>query len=273
VWVSDDGSTDATIALLEVWRRRWIKGTFAVRHGPGKGFAENFRALLASTADEAAYYAFSDQDDIWDADKLSRALGMLAVAEPQRPGLYCSRTRLVDAAGAEIGMSPRFARQPDFRNALVQSIAGGNTMVMNRHGFAILAESARRTSFVSHDWWAYLIVSGAGGLVHYDPEPHVSYRQHLENLVGNNVGFRARTGRLRRLIAGQLSDWNAANLAGLECCTDLLTPDNRAVAAQFRAARSAGLPRRLYGIARARLYRQTRFQSATLWLAAAVNRL
>jgi len=273
IWASDDGSSDETTAILGAWRGRWGKGTFSIHAGPGRGFAENFRALLTGYDGDADYYAFCDQDDIWDEDKLSCAVARLAAQPRAQAALYCSRTRLVDEGGTPIGMSPLFARRPAFRNALVQSIAGGNTMVVNRAGFAILAESARRTAFVSHDWWAYLLVSGAGGAVCYDPEPHVSYRQHQENLVGNNVGFRARTGRLRRLIAGQLSDWNAANLAALECCADLLTDGNRAVAAQFRAARTAGLPERLLGIARSRVYRQTRLQSATLWLAAAVNRL
>lgn len=271
VWVSDDGSGDGTMAILEAWRGRWTKGAFSIHAGPGKGFAENFRALLAGCDRHADYYAFCDQDDIWDPDKLSRAVTVLAGTPSARPALYCSRTRLVDEGGTPIGMSPLFPRRPTFRNALVQSIAGGNTMVVDRLGFAILAESARRTSFVSHDWWAYLLISGAGGVVRYDPEPHVSYRQHPENLVGNNVGLRARAGRVRRLVAGQLSSWNAANLAALECCADMLTGDNHAVAMQFRSARRAKLPERLWGIARTRVYRQTRLQSATLWLAAAAN--
>ena len=42
---------------------------------------------------------------------------------------------------------------------------------------------------VAHDWWAYQLVSGAGGTVIYDPEPFVAYRQHAGNLIGGNQGL------------------------------------------------------------------------------------
>jgi hypothetical protein len=46
--------------------------------------------------------------------------------------VYCSRTILVDVNGNQIGCSPLFTKKPSFANALVQSIAGGNTMVFNK---------------------------------------------------------------------------------------------------------------------------------------------
>ena len=48
----------------------------------------------------------------------------------------------------------------------------------------------RRRS-IAHDWWIYLLVSGAGGTVIYDPEPTVRYRQHGGNLIGGNLGLGA----------------------------------------------------------------------------------
>ena len=74
VWVSDDGSTDATPALLAAWRERWSKGRFEVLEGPQKGFSENFRSLITNPGIAADYYAFCDQDDIWEHDKLARAI-------------------------------------------------------------------------------------------------------------------------------------------------------------------------------------------------------
>lgn len=273
IWASDDASDDATRTILEHWGTVWSKGTFSIVVGPCRGFAENFRSLLTNPNIVADYYAFADQDDVWDPDKLSRAIRAVKEITATTAALYCSRTRLVDESGRSIGFSPLFTRRPSFRNALVQSIAGGNTMVMNHAAFSILAQSARRTSFVSHDWWSYLMVSGSGGSVYYDSEPHIGYRQHAYNLVGDNAGLRARVDRIGRILAGQLVEWNSANLDGLERCADLLSKPNRAIAAQFRSARAAGLPTRLYRIARLRVYRQTRLQSLTLWLAAAVGRI
>lgn len=59
----------------------------------------------------ARYYAFADQDDIWDADKSERALDWLhKTISDDQPALYCSRVRLVDEKGSHLGVSPLFAR-------------------------------------------------------------------------------------------------------------------------------------------------------------------
>ena len=94
------------------------------------------------------------------------------------PALFCSRTRIITAEGEPAGFSPLFSKKPSFRNAIVQSIAGGNTMVMNRAARDIMLEASRRTGFVSHDWWCYLILTGVGGIVHYSPTAKIGYRQH-----------------------------------------------------------------------------------------------
>src|SRR5690606_17695974 len=118
------------------------------------------------------------------------------------PALYCTRTRTVSEEGSTVGLSPLFAKPPGFRNALVQSIAGANTMVMNRSAWRLVREASRRTSFISHDWWCYLIVAGAGGVVRYSPVARIGYRQHAKNLVGENNSWRARMSRLSHLMKG-----------------------------------------------------------------------
>jgi glycosyltransferase involved in cell wall biosynthesis len=272
LYVSDDGSTDDTLARLADWAARWDRGTFQVVRGPGQGFAENFRSLAASVPVPEGYVAFSDQDDVWHPDKLEaaiRLLGPLGV----RPAVYLSRTRLVDISGAHLGESPLFARPPAFRNAIVQSIGGGNTIVLDRPGFALFAESCRRTGFVSHDWWAYMLVTGAGGTACYDPVPHIDYRQHGSNLVGANTGWPARLDRLKRLLGGGFSAWTDRNLASLAACRDLLTEESRQLVDDLAAIRSTGFPCNLLRLRRAGLYRQTAFGNLGLAAAVAIGKL
>lgn len=270
--VSDDGSTDATRDLLAARARTWPKGRFEVIEGPGAGFAANFRHLLSRDHPDADYVAFSDQDDLWRPEKCRLAIERLA-ASGDRPALFCSRTEIVDEAGRSIGFSPDFSRPPSFANALVQSIAGGNTMVLNRAGFRLVSEAAHRTGFVSHDWFCYLLVSGAGGDVTFSRTALVQYRQHADNLVGANTGFRARMERLGAAWGGRFTRWNLANLASMDASADLLTDEARQAMAAFRAARTAPLLHRLRLLNHSGVYRQTRGGQLSLALAALLGKL
>lgn len=272
LWASDDGSSDGTAEALERWAAGWSKGSFTRLPGPSQGFADNFRALLLNTDIDADYVAFCDQDDVWLAEKARVATAAL-VAHGNRPALYCGRTINTDEEGQELSRSPLFRRPPDFANALVQSIGGGNTMVLNRAAHQLLQEAARRTGFVSHDWFAYLIVAGAGGHVTYDETPQVRYRQHEQNLVGANQGWRARLERITAAFGGRFTRWNDGNMTALEACRDLLTPAAVAMFDRFRQARNAPLPDRLVNLWRSGVYRQTTLGQVSLYAAGLLGKL
>jgi glycosyltransferase involved in cell wall biosynthesis len=271
VWASNDGSTDGSDLVLLRAASGWAKGRFEIAEGPRAGFAENFRSLLSNASVDADYVAFCDQDDLWDADKLAVATEWLSTQAG--PALYCSRTRTIAVDGRDTGMSPLFAKPPSFRNAIVQSIAGANTMVMNRQAFDIVREASRRSSFVSHDWWCYLIVSGCGGTVHYDPAPRLGYRQHPGNLVGENNSWRARMSRLAHLMRGRFVGWNEHNLAGLRACEDLLSAETRETLGLFARVRTAPLRSRVLALWRSGLYRQTRLGQCGLYWACVFRKL
>lgn len=261
--VSDDASSDATLALLTQFRVRMGAARVHVRRGPGRGFLANFLSLASNPGVRAQYYAFCDQDDVWDADKLERAVARLAACG-EGPALYGSRTRLIDERGAAIGYSPLFSRPPAFRNALVQSIAGANTMVFNEAARQWLARAGADVDVASHDWWLYLLVSGVGGTVIYDPVPTMAYRQHDGNLVGRNRGLRARLDRLSRLLSGVLAQWNGMHAAALQRIESDLTPENRQLYQGFLSLRRAGLWGRLGLLSQTRLHRQSWFDNLGL---------
>lgn len=264
--VSDDGSRDRTAQEVETFSGRWTKGRLEVAEGPCGGFAANFRSLIVNSPVHGEYVAFCDQDDIWRPAKLERAIEWLAAQPADTPALYCGRTQTLSADG-NTAMSPLFPRAPAFTNALVQSIAGANTMVMNRKAFELVREAARRTHFVSHDWWSYLIVAGAGGTVRYCAEPDVLYRQHEHNLVGANNTWRARMSRLKFLLSGRFGTWSAANLTALDQCRDLLTPQALACMDAYRQARRGPLFSRLSNLKKSGVYRQTWYGQVSLVMA------
>ena len=199
--VSDDGSTDRTVDIIREFAGR-VSNPVTLRCGPRAGFCKNFMSLVRDDRIAGDYFAFSDQDDIWYADKIERALRLLQTVPNNRPALYCSRTELVGADAQHRGYSPHFAKRPSFQNALVQSIGGGNTMVFNERARELLKKVGDADALL-HDWLAYQVVSAAGGVIFYDSRPSLKYRQHSDNLVGSNVGLRARAERVKMLFQGQ----------------------------------------------------------------------
>jgi len=235
-----------------------------VRTGPGAGFRANFMSLACAPDIQARYYAFADQDDLWDRDKLETGLRWLEGAPDELPNLYCARTRLVNQAGHVIGSSPLFSRPVSFRNALVQSVAGGNTMMFNNATKGLLAEAGADVDVQTHDWWTYLLTTGCGGRVWYDPRPTVGYRQHAANLVGSNVSLTGRIRRATRLLAGHFRIMNDRNVAALRRMEHRLTAENLELLNSFDSARKEQLPFRVARMRRVGVYCHTHIGNAGL---------
>ncbi len=257
VWASDDGSVDSTVEILQACKQQWSEARLCITSGPRQGFATNFLALVCNPDINTEYYAYADQDDIWEVDKLQRAIDYLCTVDPDTPALYCSRTRLIDAKNNEIGFSPCFQKPPCFANALMQNMGGGNTMVFNKAARSLLCEAGANIDVVTHDWWGYIAISGCGGKVFYDHYPSLRYRQHANNAVGMNANWSARFVRIRLAWQGQFRTWNDKNIDALHRLRERLTPENRAILDQFSTSRKRWLLPRLIGFKRAGLYRQT----------------
>jgi glycosyltransferase involved in cell wall biosynthesis len=272
IYASDDGSSDDTRALLARFQQHLGSSRMEMRNGPSKGYVANFLSLACDPSISADYYAFSDQDDIWEPQKLSRAVDWLQSVASQIPAAYCSRTRLIDEDGQECGFSPEFRRKPDFKNALVQSIAGGNTMVFNRAAKDLLMAGGPAAHVPSHDWWLYLLITAHGGRVFYDPIPSVRYRVHAKNAIGANDGWSKRLHRLRMLVGGQFQYWNDLNIAALEPFRLRMSPESRRSFELFCDARKRRFFGRLIAFLRAGVYRQTKLGNFGLVLAICTKR-
>lgn len=203
LFVYDDGSKDRTKDLVENYihtqKQNHIK---LISNNPCLGFAKNFLQGINTTPHHFDYYALSDQDDVWMSKKLERGIDYLKTIPQNIPALYCTRTLLVDSNAKTIGLSPCFNQPPSFSNALVQSIAGGNTMIFNKAAHELIAKISHDTAVISHDWFIYQLITGAGGHVYYDSEPSLLYRQHGNNIIGSNIGIFARILRIRKLMNG-----------------------------------------------------------------------
>lgn len=271
--MSDDGSTDDTLAILDAYRSRWGTDRLSIVAGPSAGSCTNFLSLTSRPDIQADRYAWADQDDVWETDKLARAVACLRPLDDRRPLLYGARTLSTDADNRTTGLSPPLPRSPSFANALVQNFAGGNTMVFNQAARALLAQAGPAVRAVAHDWWAYLLIAGCGGAVLYDPGPAVRYRQHGRNQIGATPHPLTRIRRLQPLLGGEFSRWIDANLASLDRMRQHLTTENRVTLDRFARSRHQALPQRLSGLCQSGVHRQTLLGNVLLACAAVLGRL
>jgi glycosyltransferase involved in cell wall biosynthesis len=273
LFASDDGSDDDTCAILLEFQKKYGTGKVIIREGPKQGFVANFLSLACDPEVEAPYFAFSDQDDVWERSKLSRALHFLRRMSSATPTVYCSRTRLIDEAGRAIGFSPLFKKTPSFRNALVQSIAGGNTMVFNAKTRDLLICGGADVIVPAHDWWLYLSTSAVGGKVLYDCFPTVCYRVHPLNLIGSNHTLYSRVQRFHMVRNNRFKKWSDLNIHALERIHHLVIDENLKTLARFRRAREQKLFWRGFGIWHSGVYRQTFLGNLGLVLATLVGKV
>ncbi|MCC8108860.1 MAG: glycosyltransferase family 2 protein [Planctomycetes bacterium] len=270
LWISDDGSTDDTLDLIQSFRNRGKP--IEILRGPRSGFSQNFLTILRNMRVTTDYFAWSDQDDIWFPDKLERAVAIMKPYGTVNPVLYSARTELIDSNGNHVGFSAAFHKTPGFANALCQNIGGGNTMVFNRAARNVLREGwVPKVKY--HDWWAYILLSGIGGAIIHDPTPVLQYRQHGGNQIGENRSIAAKFSRLATIFNGEYHKWNFGNVEALAQRRHLLSPENRQIFDSFALAlrETSGL-KKFKLICRSKIYRQSRFDDWVFRFAALCHR-
>ena len=212
VLIRDDGSKDGTVGILQEYEKNYKN--LHVIYGKNLGAAASFFELIRTADRKGSYYAFADQDDVWMADKLSRAVGQMEEwyqthKKPDRPGagpltaaqdghllretealLYCSAVQPVDSGLNPLPSGVRYSSvRPSFGNALVENMCTGCTCVMNGELFAIIRDGIPDAgTIIMHDFWFYL-TAGCFGTVLYDREAHILYRQHSGSQLGTATSF------------------------------------------------------------------------------------
>jgi glycosyltransferase involved in cell wall biosynthesis len=234
--VRDDGSSDGTINILMKYNK---DGKLIWYGGNNIGPAHSFLDLLEK-APSCDYYAFSDQDDYWQPDKLCSAVKKLQHCTT--PGLYFSQTQL---ANCDLKPMESVEINPfcTFAESLIYQFVGGCTMVMNDSLRGIVCRY--KPNFIPmHDVWIYDVALAVGSVVIFDRQSHILYRQHNNNVVGQGYGiiedWRRRMHRI--LNRGQLRSRLAKEIfVGYH---DIMDENNLKILYEFLNSK-ANLPERL----------------------------
>ena len=178
LYIRDDGSTDCTFDIIEKWKS---KINIVLHKGKNVGPAMSFWELLMNQEIQADYYAFCDQDDIWDRNKIEQGIKRLT----GKYHLYACNCRVVDESDKLIS-SNRVSGTPnmDVQRLFVSGCTQGCSMIFTDY----LRQYIRRIKIACipmHDI-VLMLYAKYYGKIYWDTEPHFSYRVRSNKAVAKS---------------------------------------------------------------------------------------
>lgn len=210
--ISDDGSTDGTLELLDKYCRE--HSLITVLHSEKKGINNNFENAAAHCGGE--YIAFCDQDDIWADDKLAQ----LVSGFTERVLLTYGVSILIDENDRQLPVSAEeYLGFQNYRTGHLpfffyfSNCISGHTMMVRKK----LVECALPfPDTCMYDQWLALIASVKSEIIHV-PEACTFHRIHSFNTINNQEKNRARKKRMEKpLKYEKFSKHRAKHLVMLE---------------------------------------------------------
>ena len=202
VVVRDDGSKDNTLNILQQYSEKYSNITVLSEQNCGVEMSFHRLCQYANDNIKSDFYAFCDQDDVWQDDKLFVAIKSLEQFDKSQPNLYFSNLQMVDSnltairklfTPAEVVISKHMA--------LIQVFTYGCTCVFNYQALDDYCR-AEFSKELKHDNWIYILCMFLGHVV-YDEDSHILYRQHGTNLSGEKVsGVKLTIKRIKQALKG-----------------------------------------------------------------------
>lgn len=217
ILVRDDGSKDGTKSILDEYQNKKLLTWYTGEHlNVQKGYLD-----LLKHAPQSDYYAFCDQDDVWDDDKLLYAVTELDELPNDKPSMYYSGQRLVDENLKLLLVHKIAADRSPYANFMISNVAGC-TAVFNQK-LVDAANSASPDFILMHDSWLFKICLALGGSYYADSAAHINYRQHGNNVAGLNVGVKGKIRQVKRYLYVFEIQKQCNNL--LQCYGDEMIPE------------------------------------------------
>lgn len=247
--ISDDGSTDGTDLIADEYAAKYPEQITRVYSGVRFGNARDHFMWLSENC-TSRYMLYSDQDDVFNPEKMSRLMDAMQKAERQwgrdLPILVFSDQKVVDEKLNVIEPSlMRCQKQAfdsfDYHALLIQNVVTGGAMMVNRPLCSLAVQCRSRERIIMHDWWMAATAARFGKIIYLD-EPLSLYRQHGGNSVGakrvGSAGYIAgMMGNLRGVREMILRKKSQAGVFE-ETYTALLTAEDRQFLSRMKQSRS-----------------------------------
>ncbi|OAQ40460.1 hypothetical protein A5893_05795 [Pedobacter psychrophilus] len=169
--ISDDCSTDKTLAILENFAQK-DKRIILLKNNTNQGYIRNFEKAISHCKGEIIF--LSDQDDVWDENKLSK----VSQTYKNDVELVFHDSLFINQNGESLN------RKASDRFTLSEQVTPLSFLLFNGISGHALAFKKSLKSFilplpeiVHHDCWISYVAACKGKIV-YEPSILVNYRQH-----------------------------------------------------------------------------------------------
>lgn len=260
ILIRDDGSTDQTVNKLYHYIDLYPDKITLLKE-PNLGVVASYFELLKVCSDAFDFYAFCDQDDVWDCDKIIQAVRLMQSRLNENALMYCSPTRMVTETLSYLGTWPHQPLKPlSLHNSLIENVAVGCTTVLNQRAMKLIKSNlpSALSNVIMHDWWAYVVVSAFGQVI-FDSNSYIQYRQHSHNVLGGQVDswFVKWKKRLRRFIKGQNHQILSRQAKEFfNCYYSMLSDEQRIQIQRFLDVLDRSILHRMLYVLRTPFYRQ-----------------
>ncbi len=219
VFIKDDASSDNSPKLIDSYKsiHKNITVIKSVNRSGSASYAF-FDILEKIPVSNYDYISLSDQDDIWELEKLDRAVSTLINTNTD---CYSSNVTAFWPSGNEVIIKKN---QPQQKYDYMFEAAGpgctyifNNRVALDLQSFLIM-NSSSLSDIRHHDWFIYAFARTRGYKWIIDEISSLKYRQHKFNDLGVNLGIRAIIKRLSLIkdykYANQI--WSQAKCLGYE---------------------------------------------------------
>lgn len=193
--IRDDGSTDTTIEIINSFAEKDSRIMLLENTDSKHGAYHNFWCLLyyARTELSCDYYFLSDQDDVWETDKIELSIAKMRECGNDKPILLYSDMAVIDENNNYIYTS--YDKIMNIKSAIPQAtfftrdIFWGCTMAFNMEllkRIPLVSLDDNRIAIISHD--TYLAEYAAlNGKVVYLGKVTIKHRKHSKNVTGDST--------------------------------------------------------------------------------------
>lgn len=197
--IRDDGSKDNSVEIIRKFQAREYPGKKITLINDATGDWNNLGAHpsyreLFHNLPKGDFYIFCDQDDVWEPDKVERAVAAMEKFPEDKPAMYVHAYHLCDGELNVQGKSMplKSYSSKDFENIRLEKVIMTGTWAdvgmcqSCNHLAKTLCYDTPMESIVATDCIIAWVVAGMNGNMAYDEKPLAYYRRHEGTFSSGN---------------------------------------------------------------------------------------